>query len=135
MIREAEMTNKEIGEVQRLIGVGVSRGHLLPRTDQEIQNLIEKKHLYVADHVMRLIGCAALEVYSPRLAEIRSVAVLPSFRRTKLGTLLVERCVEEAKRLGVQELLAVTDQLKFFVSLGFRRQLRGQYPLFLKLKE
>ncbi len=134
MIREAELIQRDISGIQGLIQIGVDSGHLLQRSKQEIEEIIRQRHLYIADSGVGIVGCAALEVYSPRLAEIRSVVVLPSFRRTKLGTLLVERCVEEAKRVGVQEVLSVTDQLNFFESLGFRRQLRGQYPLFLKLE-
>ena len=134
MIREAEQIQRDISGIQNLIQMGVESGHLLPRTREEIIEIIEQRHFWVADHPLGIIGCAALEVYSQRLAEIRSVAVLPAFRRTKLGTLLIERCVEEARRLGIKELLSVTDQVKFFESVGFRRQLKGQYPLFLKLE-
>lgn len=133
MIREADLTPRDIYGIKRLIKEGVEHGHLLPRSEEEIREIIAQRHFYVADHTLGIIGCAALEVYSPRLAEIRSLSVMPSFRRGKLGTLLVARCVEKARRLGVQEVLAVTDQVKFYESVGFRKQLRGQYPLFLKL--
>ena len=129
------MSDRDIGGIKRLVAMGVSKGHLLPRTDEEIRVLIEQNHFYVADDVMGLVGCAALEVYSPRLAEVRSVSVMPAYRRSRLGTRLVERCVEEAKRLSIHEVLAVTDQVKFFESVGFRRQLRGQTPMFLKLTD
>lgn len=134
MIREAEQTQTDIYGIKRLVSEGVQHGHLLPRSEEEIRAIIAQRHFYVADHALGLIGCVALEVYSARLAEIRSVSVMPYFRRSKLGTLLVGRCIEEARRLGIQEVLAVTDQVKFYESVGFRRQLRGQYPLFLKLE-
>ena len=133
MIREAEVIVRDISGIQSLIQIGVDSGHLLPRSKEEILESISKRHFWVADHGIGIVGCAALEVYSPRLAEIRSVSVMQEFRRGKLGTQLVERCVEEARRLGVREVLSVTDQLRFFESLGFRKQLQGQYPLFLKL--
>ncbi len=133
MIREAELTSRDISGVKRLIAEGVSKGHLLSRTDQDLEDLIEQRHLYVADHTMGIIGCAALDVYSKRLAEIRSVFVIPYFRRTKLGTLLIERCLEEAKRLNIQEVLSITDQTRFFEKIGFRKQLYGQSPMFIKL--
>lgn len=132
-LREAEPIKRDIDGIQRLIQIGVSRGHLQPRTSDEIREIIDQRHFYVVDQGMGIAGCAALEVYTPRLAEVRSVAVLPFFRRSKVGTHLVERCIEEARRLGIKEVLAITDQSKFFASVGFRDQLRGQRPLFLKL--
>ncbi len=134
-IREAEPNNGDLEKIQILIKIGAFKDKLQLRTDDEVLDLIDKKRFWVADNpIFGIQGCCALEVYSPRLAEIRSLYVLPGFRNYGLGSELVKTAVEEAKRLDIQEVLAITDQVSFFRVNGFRRILRRQTPMFLKLK-
>ncbi len=134
MIRVATQTPDDLVAIRNLLKYGVANGKVLPRTQDELDRLIAEGHLYVAESDGRVVGMAALEVYSPRLAEVRSVVVLPDYQRQGIGSVLVEQCLAEAKRLGVGEILAVTDRLEFFHKLGFRRCLDDQEPLFIKLR-
>lgn len=133
MIRPAKNTPEERSAIDRLLDYGVTHGRLLPRTPQDIERLIGEEHLYVADLDGAIAGMAALEVYSERLTEVRSLVVLPEWHGMGIGSALVERCVEEARRLGVREVLAITDRIDLFTRVGFRTQLDDQVPLFIKL--
>lgn len=102
----------------------VSEGRLLPRTTKELAELVYNG--FVAKVGGRLIGFAALEIYSRKLAEIRSLAVIPEFQGKGVGRLLVEECVERARKRDVLEVMAITSSEVFFRSCGFDFTLPGE---------
>ncbi len=75
---------------------------------------------FVAAHRAEIVGCCALQVYSARLAEIRSLAVRPDYRGRKIAVRLVERCRERARERGVRQLLVVSSEPEFFERRGFK---------------
>jgi amino-acid N-acetyltransferase len=77
----------------------------------------------------QVIGCCALEVYSKRLAEIRSLAVLPAHQGQGIASELVEACLAEAKEKSVYEVLSVTGALSFFEKKGFSTFNNEKYAL------
>ena len=81
----------------------------------------------------KLIGCCALQIYSKRLAEVRSLAVHPDFQDRGLASDLVERCTQRARERGVRELFAVTSQTSFFARLGFATFRREKTAMFLEV--
>jgi amino-acid N-acetyltransferase len=78
----------------------------------------------------RIIGCCALQVYSRRLAEVRSLAVHPDFATQGIGRRLVERCQQRARARRIKQILAVSSALGFFERLGFSTFLRERNALF-----
>jgi amino-acid N-acetyltransferase len=102
----------------------VAEGRLLPRTTEELEELVYKG--FVAKVDGRLIGFAALEIYSRKLAEIRSLAVVQEFQGKGVGRLLVEECVERARKRDVLEVMAITSSEVFFRSCGFDFTLPGE---------
>lgn len=78
----------------------------------------------------RIIGCCALQVYSRRLAEVRSLAVHPDFTAQGVGRRLVERCQQRARSRRVKQILTVTSAAGFFERLGFSTFLREKNALF-----
>jgi N-acetylglutamate synthase-like GNAT family acetyltransferase len=78
----------------------------------------------------RIIGCCALQVYSRRLAEVRSLAVHPDFAAQGVGRRLVERCQQRARARRIKQILAVSSALGFFERLGFSTFLRERNALF-----
>jgi len=97
------------------------------------RNLPRAPSFFVADAGGRLVGCCALQVYSKRLAEVRSLAVHPDFQDRGLASDLVERCTQKARERGVRELFAVTSQTSFFARLGFATFRREKTAMFLEL--
>jgi amino-acid N-acetyltransferase len=89
----------------------------LPRSLPELCENI--RDFVVAEERGRLIGCAALHLYGEHLAEIRSIAVIPSARRRGAGTKLVKALIHEAARHGVQCVCLFTRIPGFFAGLGF----------------
>jgi N-acetylglutamate synthase-like GNAT family acetyltransferase len=82
-----------------------------------------------------IAGFAALEVYSPKLAEIRSLAVDPNHQGHGVGKALVEACIHRAKALDVFEVMAVTSAEGFFQKCGFDFTLPGEKKaLFLQTR-
>ena len=58
-------------------------GTLLPRRLAEICENI--RDFVVAEEAGQIIGCGALHLYGPHLAEVRSVAVYPHYRGSGAG--------------------------------------------------
>ena len=97
------------------------------------QNLPRVASFFVAYAGGKLVGCCALQIYSKRLAEVRSLAVHPDFQDRGVASKLVERCTERARERGVRELFAVTSQTSFFDRLGFATFRREKTAMFLEL--
>lgn len=102
---------------------------LLPRTQLEYQDLIATT--WVADQDGKIVGCATLEIYSPKIAEIRSVAVHPDFQGRGFGSQLVGAAVAEGRERNIREIMVVTSSPEYFRSLGFGACLNEKYALFL----
>ncbi len=73
----------------------------------------------VAEADGRIVGCCALEIYSKRLAEVRSLAVTKSHQGAGIASALVEKCIVRAKEESVYEVLTITGALPFFQKQGF----------------
>nr|WP_236616147.1 GNAT family N-acetyltransferase [Rhodopirellula europaea] len=111
----------------------VSQHLLLSRTEAEIIELT--RHGFVAMVGPRCIGFAAIEVYSPKLAELQCLAVHPEAQRLGLGRKLVGHCIERARTLGVMEILAISSSEDFLKSCGFDYSLPDQKKaLFCQLR-
>lgn len=90
---------------------------MLPRTRDSISEHV--RDFVVAEQDGVIIGCGALAVCTRYLAEIRSLVVAASLRGRGVGGQLVLALVEEARRLGVRRIFALTDNVPFFQRLGF----------------
>ena len=68
----------------------------------------------VSEQNSAFAGCVSLEVFTPELGEVRSLAVDPDFARLGHGRVLVKQLEVEARRLGLQRLMALTYVPDFF---------------------
>jgi len=124
----------DVDELSRFIEPFVREGRLLPRTQDELDDLVPNGFVAIADG--RIVGVAALEVYSKKLAELRSLAVAPEYRRMGVGRALVQKCVERATQLNVLEVMAVTSSEEFFRGCGFDFTLPGEKKaLFIQTRD
>lgn len=102
----------------------IEQGRLLPRTHDELQDLTENGFLaIIAD---RIVGFAALEVYSPKLAELRSLAVSSQYQGQGIGKALVQACLQRAKDQRIFEVITITSSEEFFQKCGFDFTLPGE---------
>lgn len=133
-VRIRAANRQDIEAVAAFITEFIEEGKLLPRTTDELDDLAD--NLFIAEMDGRLVGCAALEIYSPKLAEIRSLAVARSMRGLGVGRLLVQACVERARERRVLEVMAITSSEDFFRACGFDFTLPGEKKaLFLQTRD
>jgi N-acetylglutamate synthase-like GNAT family acetyltransferase len=103
--------------------------------DQLVQDhLPDPDEFFVAEESGAIVGCCALEVYSKRLAEVRSLAVHPDHQGKDIAKALVEKCLERAKELGVYEVLTITGANSLFEKFGFHSFKNEKYALFKVLE-
>lgn len=132
VIRRATLA--DVAELSEFIKPFVAQGRLLHRTIMELEILVA--NCFVAIYQGRIVGCAALEIYSNKLAELRSLAVAPEVRRMGVGKRLVTACVDCAKKLEILEVMAITSSEEFFRACGFDFTLPGEKKaLFIQTRE
>jgi len=124
MIRRATLDDTEA--ILAVVNTNIDR--LLARDRDEIVQLLDA--FWVAEVDGRVVGCCCLEVYSPKIAELRSLAVIPEFRGRGLGAALTDAAVGEAKQRGIPQVLVVTSNREFFERLNFGPCLNEKYALF-----
>ncbi len=86
------------------------------------------RDLVVAEEDGEFLGCCALAVLTPDLAEIRSLAVRPEASGRGVGKALVEACVAAARRLELRRVFALTLVPEFFERCGFTLTSLGRLP-------
>lgn len=124
MVREA--TVKDGPEILNLINTFANSGLMLPKTLYKIYTNIQ--NFFVVEHDGNIVGCAALNVMWEDACEICSLAVnLKSMGRGH-GRILVEKCIERARKLGIKNVIALTYQDKFFEKMGFKLGERDSFP-------
>ena len=123
-LKKAKLNN--IKQMQLLVDKEVKKGVILKRNDDEIATNIRSYILAFDNNV--LVGYAALHIHSIELAEIRSLIVDDKARGLGIGKKIVEFCKEEAKELGVKEILVLTYVADFFRKLDFKDIEKEQIP-------
>ncbi|RIQ30976.1 amino-acid N-acetyltransferase [Jiangella rhizosphaerae] len=68
-----------------------------------------------------VVGCGALHVMWEDLAEVRTLAVAPEWRRHGVGHALLSRLLRVAEELGVVRVFCLTFEVDFFARHGFER--------------
>ena len=111
---------------------------LLARTEAEVIELT--RHGFVAYQVdgtqeSLLVGFSAVEIYSPKLAELQCLAVHSQYQGSGVGKALVAQCVQRARELNVMEVMAISSSEKFLQGCGFDYSLPDQKrALFCQLR-
>ena len=132
IVREA--CRDDIPELEAFVDRFVQANRLLPRTTDELCDLIPFGFVAISDS--RIVGFAALEIYSAKLAEIRSLAVHEECQGQGIGKCLVQRCVDLAVRRNVLEVMAITSSDGFFQACGFDFTLPGEKKaLFMQTRD
>ncbi len=127
-------TVQDVDALHAFIEPFVTQGRLLPRTQDELEDLTQDGFLAEADG--RIVGFAALEIYSNKLAELRSLAVSADCQGRGIGKALVQACVELARTKRVFEVMAITSSDEFFQRCGFDFTLPGEKKaVFLQTRE
>jgi amino-acid N-acetyltransferase len=124
-IRRAKLT--DVKEISELVNGYAAQGSMLPRSMGDIAARLDN-YVVASDDGGRVIACAALEEYSPSLAEVSSVAVAPSEHGKGLGTQVVRGIERLARSRDIEELFALSLTGNFFLSMGYELTAIARYP-------
>lgn len=113
-----------LARVQAFLQPFIDQNFLLPRTEDELSKLLTFS--FVAVRHDDVVGFAAVEIYSKKLAEIQCLAVSPNVQRQGIGRKLVQGCVDVARQQGVKELMAISASDAMFTACGFHYSLPNQ---------
>ena len=108
----------DAASVHQMISHFADKREMLPRALSEIYEDI--RDYFVVRQRDQVIACAALHVTWVDLAEIRSLAVYEKEQNQKIGSLLVQACLEEAKELGIPRIFCLVRKPAFFEKHGFQ---------------
>jgi amino-acid N-acetyltransferase len=114
-------------DIQALVRRSADAGDMLPRPLGEIYELL-RDFVVAIDENGLIVGCCALHIVWDDLAEVRSLAVDQQHRKSGLGRRLVTACIDEARRLGIRHLFALTYVPDFFKKLGFHDIAKESLP-------
>jgi amino-acid N-acetyltransferase len=117
----------DAGSILELVSQYAAQGLMLPRTFEQIAARIDN-YVVVTDALERVVACAALEEYSPSLAEVSSVAVAPTHHGQGLGSQVVLGVERLARARDIEELFALSLTDNFFLSLSYKPTTISRYP-------
>lgn len=126
MLTYRKATLLDIPAMQVLVAPEVESGVILKRNSDEVATNIRSYQL--AFDGVKLVGFCALHIHTTTLAEVRSLIVDESVRGRGVGTTLVKNAMDEAKPLGLKEVLVLTYQQSFFERLDFNEIPKESLP-------
>jgi len=115
IFRKAKLS--DISLMQSLVSSEVEAGIILERNSDEMATNI--RSYLLACNEEKLVGFCALHLHTSTLGEIRSLVVNEDFRSRGIGQSLITQLLDEAKSLGLKEVLSLTYKQSFFENLGF----------------
>ena len=102
-------------------------GTLLRRSYAEICENVRDFSIAESDAGV-FLGCGALHLYGPHLAEVRSIVVKPEAKGQGAGGKLLQALLDEAEYQGVASVCLFTRIPDFFFHFGFRTADRTTLP-------
>jgi amino-acid N-acetyltransferase len=111
-------TVQDAKSIHSLINRFAQKDEMLPRSLNEIYENI--RNFFICKDKNKIIGVSALHIMWENLAEIRSIAVLKDYRNRGVGKKLIDRCLNEAKELGIRKVYILTNNPAYFIKTGFK---------------
>ncbi len=115
-LRQARMD--DLDDICRLVDHWAVKGENLPRSREDIMKAILDFGVAVLDG--KVIGCAALWIYTPQLAEIRSLGIDEAFHGRGIGQEIVGYFLDLARDLHIPKVFVLTRAPAFFEKSGFK---------------
>lgn len=110
-------TFDDVEGMHKIVNDYAQIGLMLPRSRNSIyENL---RDYCIATHDGNIIGIGAIHFIWDRLAEVRSLAVIPDMKNMNIGRNIVERLEKNAIEFGVKTIFTLTYQPIFFEKCGY----------------
>ena len=116
-LRHARMD--DLDGICGLVDHWATEGENLPRTREEILECLSE--FAVAVQGDKVVGCGSLLIYTPQLAEIRSLGIDPSRHGHGIGEKLVQYFRDWAAKLKIPKVFVLTRAPGFFGKCGFEQ--------------
>jgi amino-acid N-acetyltransferase len=117
----------DVPGIHALIAQWAEKKLLLPRSMGELYESA-RDFIVAQAEVGGIVGCAALHIDTDKIAELKALAVAEAVHGQGIGRRLVERCLAEAAKLGLEKVFCLTYQVDFFTKLGFSKVDRSRLP-------
>ena len=123
-LRAATLADAE--QISALVNLGEREGQLIPRS-------LDSIHESIADWIVaaennRIIGVGSLVEMGPTLSEVRSLAVMPEYRKFGIGAKLVAALIDLAREREIPTVFALTRAVPFFEKQGFVVTVKDDFP-------
>lgn len=125
MIRSA--TVHDVPRICDIINSHAEMGRMLFKSYAQLYEDLRDFAVFERDG--QVVGCCALTIIWADLAEVRSLAVEKKYIGQGIGRQLVNWAVDEARRLLIRRLFALTYEQNFFMKLGFQVVEKDTLPL------
>lgn len=116
----------DVPRIQKLINAFADRNEMLHRSMNELFEHL--RDFTVFEEEGQILACAAIHVTWDDLAELKCVAVHQDAQGRGLGKRVVDRCMQEARELGLRRVFALTYKPEFFEKRGFQVIDRNMLP-------
>jgi amino-acid N-acetyltransferase len=118
---------RDISAIATLNNLFAPDGLTLHRTEDFVTSHLQDYQV-VRDDNGALLGCVALDEYSPSLVELVSLAVDPAAQGKGLGRQLIAAAEELARQRTYPEIFAISLADQLFLSMGFQESSIMHYP-------
>ena len=115
LIRPAQ--TGDVRAIRGMVDAYAPNGRLLSKATVTLYEDVQE--FLVADAGDEVVGCGALHVMWEDLAEVRTLAVHPDYRRSGVGSKILSAQLERARNLGIKRVFCLTFETEFFGRHGF----------------
>ncbi|WP_018756766.1 N-acetyltransferase [Paenibacillus terrigena] len=119
-------TTEDIETLYELIKGYAEKGIMLPRTREILVDQLE--WFIVAELEGDIVGCGSLCRLGQDLVEIRSLGISDGHKGQGIGSKMVDYLIEEARRLDIPKVMALTYEVNFFQKNGFEVVQKEIFP-------
>ena len=128
MFEYRSATFADVEEIYSLIAGYASQGLMLPKPHNVLYEALREFVVAVEIETEKIVGTGALHLTWNELAEVRSMAVHPDYKRQGIGAEIVKQLLVQGREIGVRKFFTLTYSPEFFESLGFKVTTRESLP-------
>ncbi|MEK4326853.1 N-acetyltransferase [Paenibacillus sp. FSL R7-0312] len=110
-------TVEDVEPLYLMIEEYAQRGIMLPRSRQALARQIDQ--FVIAEIGGRFVGCGSLFRLGNDLVEVRSIGLRDEGKGKGVGSMILEKLTEEARRQKIPKIMALTYAVDFFLRNGF----------------